>query len=482
MSTCSRRQFLATSAAAAAAMCGVSAGAQEEKPPNIIIIFTDDQGYNDLSCFGSKTIKTPNIDRLAQEGMKFTHFYVAAPVCTPSRAALMTGCYPQRNSMAVTPRVNEDGSTRPGLVLFPDSIGYGLHPDEITIADMLRGKGYATGCVGKWHLGMSDPFLPTNQGFDSYFGIPYSNDMNPAPVLRNAEVFMEEADQDILTEQYTEEAVNFIKTNKDKPFFLYMPHSMPHTPLHVSDQFEGKSAGGLYGDVIQMIDWSVGEILKTLDELMIAENTLVIYTSDNGPWLSKGSHGGSAEPLRAGKGTCYEGGMREPCVMRWPKRIPAGTECSELATALDMLPTIAAITGATTPGDRTIDGVDVSMLFDGNPDVKSPRETFYYYKGNGLEAVRHGDWKLIFPRKSGEEYPYGAAPPDFDRRVDVPEELYNVRDDIGETRNVIADHPDIVEKIHALADTIRADLGDARTGVEGAGIRPIGDTRKTTPA
>lgn len=485
MTPISRRNFLGAAALTTAATM-LSPRAQAQAKPNIVIIFTDDQGYNDLSCFGSTTIKTPNIDRIATEGMRFTDFYVAAPVCTPSRAALLTGCYPQRNSMAVTPRGHGD-RLRTGLVLFPDSDGIGLNPDEITIASLLRDTGYKTGCVGKWHLGHTEPFLPTNHGFDSYFGIPYSNDMNPAPILRNAEVFIEEADQDILTEQYTEEAVKFIRENADSPFFLYMPHSMPHTPLHVSEKFRGKSAGGFYGDVIEMIDWSVGEVLKTLEETDTAKNTLVIFTSDNGPWLVKGAHGGSALPLRSGKGTCFEGGMREPCVMRWPGVIPPGSVCTEMATTMDLLPTIAKIAGTEAPTDRIIDGKDIGPLLRGEPDARTPHQAFFYYKGNGLEAVRSGDWKLMFARTRGEEYPYNNNPHDedgnitIDRKEKVPEALYNVREDVGETTDRIKEFPGIADRLRAMADTIRADIGDTRTNTQGANIRPVGNTREPTP-
>jgi arylsulfatase A len=446
-----------------------------QQKPNIVIIFTDDQGYADVGCFGSVNIKTPNLDRMAGEGMRFTDFYVAAPVCTPSRAGLMTGCYPQRLSMALMPRTGD----RMGKVLFPDSPG-GLNPDEITIPELLKTQGYATGMVGKWHLGHHPEFLPTRHGFDSYYGIPYSNDMIPCPILRNETVVEEPADQTTLTERYTAESVQFIRDHKDEPFFLYLAHNMPHIPLFVSEKFAGTSDGGLYGDVIETIDWGVGQILDTLDELKLSENTLVVFTSDNGPWLVYGDHGGFATPLRAGKGTTYEGGMRVPGIMRWPGTIPKGVVTSEVATTLDLLPTIAAISGAEVPQDRIIDGHNILPLIKG--EGKSPTDVFYYYHGRELQAVRSGEWKLRVESTLHYEDIYRRVPnPD----AIVPEALYHLPTDPGEQRNLLPrnkkgmenmseERQAIVANLRALLDKSRTDLGDARQEIAGTNIRPLG--------
>jgi arylsulfatase len=469
----SRRDFLRTGACATAATIAaqsipVAAQAAGERP-NFIIIFTDDQGYNDLGCFGAPQIKTPNIDRMAAEGMKFTDFYVAAPVCTPSRGALMTGCYPPRNSLGHVPRGDEG---RLGGVFFPNSHA-GIHSDEITLAELLKDEGYATGCVGKWHLGHLPEFLPTRNGFDSYFGIPYSNDMKPCPVLRGEEEIEEPAVQETLTERYTQESINFIRENKDEPFFLYLAHSMPHIPLFASEQFTDKSEGGLYGDVIETIDWGVGQILDSLDELDIADNTVILFTSDNGPWLTFGEHGGSATPLRAGKGTTYEGGMRVPCVMRWPAQIPAGTVCTEIASTIDVLPTFAKLAGGGAPTDRIIDGKDILPLMTGAPGAKSPHEAFFYYYQHELHAVRSGPWKLRLETTLLHEDIYRNGRKEL-RDVPVREALYNLETDIGEQKDVKRDHKDIVERLRGYADAIRGDIGDTRTDVEGKNVRPVG--------
>ena len=370
------------------------------KSPNFIIIFTDDQGFEDIGCFGSPKIKTPHLDKLAAEGRKFTSFYSANSVCSPSRASLLTGCYPVRVSI-------------PG-VLFPRH-EIGLNPDEITIADLLKSKGYATSCIGKWHIGHKPKFLPTRQGFDSYYGIPYSNDMtiDPeanlaadiklregftlerirsekpkkdfVPLMRNEEVIEYPCDQTTLTQRYTEEAVKFIEENKNKPFFLYLPHTMPHIPLFASEKFKGKSERGLYGDTIEEIDWSVGEIMKALRDNNLDENTLVIYTSDNGPWKLKGGRGGSAHPLRGFKFQTYEGGMRVPCIMYWKGKVPAGSSCDEIAATIDLLPTIAGLSGAELPNDRAIDGKDIWPLIAGKKGAQTPHEIYFFYKGNKLE-------------------------------------------------------------------------------------------------
>jgi len=405
--------------------------------PNFIIIFTDDQGYQDIGCFGSPLIRTPNLDRMAAEGMKFTDFYVASAVCSPSRAALLTGCYPPRVSIT--------------KVLFPrDNIG--LNPDEVTIADVLKSRGYACACVGKWHLGHLPQFLPMRQGFDSYYGIPYSNDMrikrgdkSGPPLMRNEDIIEHPANQATLTLRYTTESIKFITENKDSPFFLYLPHTMPHVPLFVSEKFKGKSKRGLYGDVIEEIDWSVGEILKTLKELGIDEKTLVLFTSDNGPWLSKRKNGGSALPLRDGKFSTYEGGMREPCIARWPGRIPAGAVCHEVCSTIDFLPTLARLAGAKLPVYRAIDGRDIRPLMSGRRAAKSPHKAFFYYRGSKLEAVRSGRWKLCRRKKN---------------------ELYDLKADISEKHNVADEHPEIVKRLTDIMEDFDRELK--------ANARPVG--------
>ena len=449
----------------------LSPSALAERPPNFVVIFTDDQGYADVGCFGAEDFKTPHLDRMAAEGLRLTSFYSASPICSPSRAALMTGSYPPRCGMAVYPNSSKRNPGLTSLVLFPYHEA-GLHADEVTIAELLKQEGYATSCVGKWHLGHQPEFLPTENGFDEYFGIPYSNDMKPSPVLRGTEQIEEPADQDTITERYTAEAVSFIERNKDQPFFLYLPPSMPHTPLHVSDRFRGKSGGGLYGDVIEMVDWSTGEILDALREHGLDDNTLVLFTSDNGPWLTKGEHGGSAKPLRSGKGSTYEGGMRVPAIAWWPGTIPAGSETDAVAGTIDVLPTLAKLAGAALPV-VALDGRDISPLLLDPATAGSPHEAYFYFKALGLEAVRSGDWKLMFERKAWEEFPYRRKLPDFPDAV-VPMALYNLADDIGESKDVSADHPEIVARLVTLATAMRAELGDSRTEVPCAECRPLG--------
>jgi len=440
----SRRGFLKIAAAGAAA-AAVPSFVRAKRPPNFVIIFTDDQGYQDLGCFGSPKIKTPCIDRMAAEGMRFTDFYVASPICTPSRSALMTGCYPKRVGLARG-------------VLFPQA-NRGLNPSEITIAEVLKSRGYATGCIGKWHLGDNEKFLPRKQGFDSYFGIPYSNDMGHrvkpkkgVPLLRNETVVEHPARQETLTQRYTEEAVRFVKENARKPFFLYLAHTFPHVPLYAAPPFKGISARGLYGDVIECIDWSTGVLVKALRTLGIERDTIVVFTSDNGPWLSKGKNGGCALPLRGGKQTTWEGGMREPCVMWAPGRIPAGSVCSEVAASMDLLPTFARIAGASAPTDRVIDGHDIAPLMFGERGAKSPWDAFYYYNtGGALEAVRAGDWKLRIPRR---------------RRKGEEKGLYNLRAEVSEKTNLITRHPDVAARLEAMMKKFDADL--AKTS------RPVG--------
>jgi len=462
-----RRRFLQASASAAAlAALGARARAASPAKPNVVIIYADDQGYGDLSCYGAAKLKTPNIDRMAAEGMKFTDFYVTAPVCTPTRSSLMTGCYPKRVGLH-------------HHVIFPNQTR-GLHPDEVTLAELMKRAGYATACIGKWHLGHLPQFLPTSQGFDSYLGIPFSNDMwlppnmtfakdcrlgdglkvenlkgevkdrNKVPLMRNAEVIDYPVDQSTLTERYTDEAVRFITAHKDSPFFLYLPHTMPHYPLHVSERFKGKSEAGLFGDVIECIDWSTGRILDTIRRLGLAEKTIVVYTSDNGPAA------GSAGPLRGKKGSTWEGGMREPCLMWGPGRIPAGAVCSEVATIMDMLPTFAGLAGARVPTDRVIDGKDIWPLMSGQADAKSPYDVFVYYSAQGnLDAIRQGHWKYrkAKPRQPRRKKGEKAPPP----AVAKPE-LYDLSKDIGETVNLADQHPDIVARLAKLMADFDAEL------------------------
>ncbi|MBN2059604.1 MAG: sulfatase-like hydrolase/transferase [Deltaproteobacteria bacterium] len=458
-----RREFLKLAGAGASAValwsvlgCKQSA---PERPPNIVLIFTDDQGYADLGCYGAQGFSTPNIDRLAQEGMRFTDFYVASPVCTPSRAALLTGCYPQRVGLP-----NVVGPPGPAWTRGLTNIGFSS--EETTIADMLKPLGYRTGCFGKWHLGHLPPFLPTRHGFDEFFGIPYSNDMRPdndpawpdLPLMEGESITEKNPDQSQLTTRLTERALNFIDKNREKPFFLYIPYTMPHIPLYVSDKFKGRSEKGLYGDVIMEIDSSVGEMMKKLKQLDLDDNTLVVFMSDNGPWLLYGNHGGSASPLREGKRTTFEGGQRVPCIMRWPGKIPAGKTCNEMATTMDLLPTISHLTGAALPPLK-IDGKNIWPLVNNLPDAKSPHEAFYYYLGNELQAVRSGKWKLHLPHlliNPAEKGHDGIAGKVGYKRLELA--LYNLEEDIGEQTNVADQYPDIVARLSQLAREFDAEL------------------------
>lgn len=415
----------------------LAALAAGQRRPNFVLIFTDDQGYQDVGCFGSPDIKTPHLDAMAAQGRRFLDFYSAAPVCSASRAALLTGSYPDR--------VGVKG------VFFPNRNHQGLHPNEETVAEVLKAGGYATACIGKWHLGDEPEFLPTRQGFDRYFGVPYSNDMriwregkSGPPLMRDEDVIEHPADQATLTQRYTKEAVRFLEENKERPFFLYLPHTMPHIPLFASPGFRGKSARGLYGDVIQEIDWSVGQILGTLKRLGIDEDTLVLFTSDNGPWLSVGKRGGSAKPLRDGKFTTFEGGMRVPCIARWPGTIPAGTECREIAATIDVLPTFAALAGVSRRSEHEIDGKDVSALLKGTPDAQTPHDAYFYR----LDAVRSGPWKLMARGRSTIK---GVKAGPFPA-------LYHLGRDVGESRNVAAEHPKVVARLRQLLRDHRKDL------------------------
>lgn len=420
------------------------------KQPNIIIILADDMGYGDLSCYGHPTIRTPNLDRMATEGMRFTDFYVAAPVCTPSRAGLITGRLPIRTGMA--------GSGILPSVIMARSKG-GLPTNEITIANALKQHGYATQAIGKWHLGHTPQYLPCQRGFDHWFGLRYSNDMEPnedAPrnasaslhpkqewwnptLFRDDKIIEQPTQLNQLTRRYTEEAIKFIKGTKNKPFFLYFAHTYPHVPLFASDKFSGTSKRGLYGDVVEELDWSVGQILQALQKEKLAENTFVFFTSDNGPWLIKGLAGGSAGPLRDGKGSTFEGGMREPGIAWWPKHIKPGQITHELTSSLDLFPTIMNLTGAPMPSDRVYDGFDMSgILFGTGPNQ---RNVMFYYSGNGLFAARKGAFKAEFTTWPG----YAKEKPE---KHDPPL-LYNIEQDPSEKFDIAKDHPDVVADIQA---------------------------------
>ena len=437
--------------------------------PNFIIIFCDNLGYGDVGCFGSKLHRTPNIDRMAAKGMRFTDFYATSGVCTPSRASLMTGCYPRR--------VNLHVGARGGQVLRTVS-PKGLHPDEITIAEVLKARGYATACIGKWHLGDQLPFLPTRQGFDYYLGIPYSDDMTgrgrvPLPLMENEKVIEAPADRNLLTRRYTEKTIEFIKANKDKPFFVYLPHAMPGSTgaPFASKRFRGKSANGPWGDSVEELDWSTGEILAALKRLGLDDRTLVIWTNDNGA-PRRNPLQGSNLPLAGWGYTTAEGGMRVPCVMRWPGKIPAGTMSSEVCTTMDLLPTFAHLAGAEPPQDRILDGHDIWPLMSGQPGARSPYEAFYYYYLEQLQAVRSGRWKLYLPLANKWRTFRGDT-------QESPARLYDLVADLGETTNLVDKHPDVVERLIGLTEKAREDLGDI--GRPGRNQRPAGIVSDPTP-
>lgn len=453
--------------------------ATAERLPNVVIVFTDDQGYADVGCYGAEGFDTPHLDRMAAEGRRFTNFYVAQAVCSASRAALLTGCYPNR--------VGIRGALGPGSRI-------GIHADELLLSEVFKQRDYATAIYGKWHLGHHKPFLPTNNGFDEYFGLPYSNDMwphhptadfPPLPLIEGDETkkIVDWDDMHQLTTWYAEHAVSFIERNRDRPFFLYLAHNMPHVPLGVSDKFQGKSQQGMYGDVIEEIDWSVGQVLDALERTGNEENTLVIFTCDNGPWLSYGNHAGSAKPLREGKGTTFEGGVREPCIMRWPGKIPPGTVCDELSATIDILPTMAYLIGVDLPTDRVIDGKNIWPLMAGETAAKTPHDVYYYYWGNELQAIRSGNWKLHFPHRYRSMELGGTPGKDGQPGQYVQREiglaLFDLDRDIGERNNVADEHPEVVERLKALADEARADLGDSANGEKGDNVRQPG---RWTPA
>lgn len=464
---------IAISAILAAFLC-FSVGIGAERLPNVVIIFTDDQGFADIGSNGAKGYKTPHLDRMAAEGRLFTQWYSAQAVCSASRAGLLTGCYPNRLGM--------HGALSPGS-------RHGIHPDETTLAEIFKSRDYATAAFGKWHLGDHEKFLPLQHGFDEYFGIPYSGDMwpqhptsknfPPLPLFEGNERLrtVDEHDQKMLTTWLTVKAVDFINRNRERPFFLYVPHPQPHVPLYVSDRFAGTTERGLYGDVIAEIDWSVGEILNAISTNGLDENTLVIFTSDNGPWLSYGTHAGSAEPLREGKGTAWEGGVREPCLMRWPGTIPAGTVCDSPGMHIDLLPTLAGVIGADLP-EKKIDGKDILPLITGAAGAKNPHDSYwFYYKQNELHAVLKDGWKLILPHSyrtlDGGQGGDGGIPVEY-RNKKSGLELYYLPEDISEAEDLASARPEKVTELMAQVEAARTELGDSLTKREGTGSREPG--------
>lgn len=445
--------------------------------PNFVVLFADDLGYADLHCFGGEQMVTPNLDLMANGGMRLTNFYASQGVCSASRCSLLTGCYNVRLGIL--------GALVPGSTTC-------LNPDEQTIAEVLKPQGYATAIFGKWHLGDRDHGLPTHHGFDEYHGLPYSNDMWPShptaksfpplPLYENDQIIDDNItaeEQASLTRWATEHAIDFIERHQAQPFFLYVPYSMPHVPLFTSDRFAGVTGKGLFTDVIAEIDWSAGEILKTLRELGLSENTLVLFTSDNGPWLSYGNHAGSAAPLREGKGTAFEGGVREPTIAYWPGHIEPGAICDALVGTIDVLPTFAKLAGAAPP-TKKIDGRDLWPLLSGEPTAASPHEAFYYYWHNELQAVRSGPWKLHFPHAypSLKDKPERDGMPGRYHKLECGLELYNLDGDIGETRDVSANHPEVVARLQKLANSIRVELGDSLNQIIGSEVRPAGKLQK----
>ncbi len=442
--------------------------------PNVVVIFADDLGYADLGTTGAKGWTTPNLDRMATEGVRFTNFYVAQPVCSASRAALLTGCYPNR--------VGIHGA------LSPKSM-HGLAQTETTLGELVKSKGYTTAAIGKWHLGHLPRHLPPQHGFDRYFGLPYSNDMWPhhpeakqgtypsLPLLDGDRVIdadVSPATQATLTRRYTEQAVQFIQGAKQQPFLLYLAHSFPHVPLFVGEQYKGTSKQGVYGDVIQEIDWSVGEVLKAIKAAGAEENTLIVFTSDNGPWLSYGNHAGSALPFREGKGTVFEGGVRVPMIARWPGTIPAGRVQNEPAMTIDILPTVATLIGAELPKTR-IDGKSIAPLLRCEPDAKSPQAAYWFYYGtNELQAIRAGQWKLMLPHTARSmlgQTPGADGKPGRYRPLKLGLELYNLDTDPGETTNVAEQNPDVVKRLMLEVEIARTELGDSLTRRTGTGNR-----------
>jgi len=455
--------------------------------PNVIVIFMDDLGYGDLSSYGAMQYRTPNLDKMASEGIRFTNFLSAQAVCSASRAGLLTGCYPNR--------IGFSGALGPNSKV-------GIHASETTLAELFKEKKYTTGIIGKWHLGDKRVFLPLQHGFDEYFGIPYSNDMwpvwydgtpatleqtrkyqyPPLPLLegnKQVETISTLAQQGLLMKRYTEHAVAFIEKNRRKPFFLYLAHAMPHVPIAVSKEFEGKSKNGLFADLMLEMDWSVGEILKTLSRNGLEENTIVVFTSDNGPWLNFGNHAGSSGGLREGKGCSFEGGLRVPCIVKWNKHIPKGLICNQLASTIDLLPTLAEACSLELP-QEPIDGTSLMSLLKGDLSQQPRRYYYYYYRKNDLQAVRYDHWKLVLPHQ-GRSY-YNQLPGNNGFPGDTPENvqfslgLYDLRRDPAEAYDVQTLYPEIVTELLKVAEQARADLGDDLTGRIGENVRAIGQT------
>lgn len=474
-------------------LTSLTLSAADQRPPNVVLILVDDLGYADLGCFGAEKIKTPHMDRMAAEGMKFTNFYVAQAVCSASRAALLTGCYANRVGMQGA--LNHTSKE-------------GLHPDEWLLPEMCKAQGYATAAFGKWHLGTDLLFNPLRNGFDEFLGIPYSNDnskyhpslaqeMPPLPFYDGLKVIETDPDQSQFTHRFTERATTFIEMHKDQPFFIYVPHVMPHVPIFASHAFRGQSSAGLYGDVVQEIDWSVGQILDTIKRCGIDQNTLVILFSDNGPFLSYGNHAGSAKPLREGKLTTFDGGVRSPFIARWPGHVPATQVCDEPVMEIDLLPTIARLIGGKL-SERKIDGKDILDLLEGKPGAKSPHKSLVFYGGDELQAIRSGPWKLHFPHpyitvdgepgRDGKPSRFGQMKPKaitqsgiagiasrHGYRVEnIGLSLFNLNDDPGETHNLAKEHPEIVEQLQKLAEPTRKELGDTLLKIKGTENRPLG--------
>lgn len=458
-----------------------------ERAPNVILIVADDLGYADVGVYGAQGFTTPNLDRLAREGIRFTDFHVAQAVCSASRAAILTGCYPNR--------IGIEGAMEPWYK-------FGINENELTFPKMMKQKGYATGMVGKWHLGTPTEFLPTHRGFDEWFGLPYSNDQwplhpekpgkfPPLPLYEGDKVInpnVSHRDMEQLTTQYTEHAVNFIERNKSKPFFLYVAHTMPHVPLAVSDKFRGTTKRGLYGDAVEEVDWGIGEILATLKKHDLEKDTLVMFLSDNGPWLIYGNHAGSAYPLREGKTTTWDGGTRVPFIARWPGHIPAGSVCHEMAMTIDLLPTVAKLVDAKLPGHK-IDGLDIWPLIAGQKDARNPHPVYFFYgvpfggwTGAELESVRTREWKLIVPHSyrtlGGRKPGMDGWPAEYQKQPVLEPELYSMTNDIEEQHNVAAQHADLVRKMLDMAEQCRADLGDTTLNRKGAGVREPGGVKE----